>query len=118
MCSSDLEKRHAMDEVVQMMGGLAYMTGLPGQPTRAGASIIDITGGMFAVIGIITALYEREQTGQGKFLKSALFEACAFLMGQHMAYASLSDEPIPPMPARVSAWSVYQIGRAACRERG
>ena len=107
--SGPYEKRHAMDEVVQMMGGLAYMTGLPGQPTRAGASIIDITGGMFAVIGIITALYEREQTGQGKFVKSALFEACAFLMGQHMAYASLSDEPIPPMPARVSAWSVYRI---------
>lgn len=103
------EKRHAMDEVVQMMGGLAYMTGMPGQPTRAGASIIDITGGMFAVIGILTALYEREQTGEGKFLRSALFESCAFLMGQHMAYASLSDDPVPPMPARISAWSVYQI---------
>ncbi|MFQ6607223.1 MAG: CaiB/BaiF CoA transferase family protein [Fidelibacterota bacterium] len=103
------EQRHAMDEVVQMMGGLAYMTGPPGQPTRAGASIIDITGGMFAVIGILAALYEREQTGEGTFIKSALFETCAFLMGQHMAYAALSDEPIPPMPARISAWSVYRI---------
>ena len=103
------EKRHAMDEVVQMMGGMAYMTGPPGQPTRAGASIVDISGGMFAVIGILTALYERERSGKGKFIKSALFETCAFLMGQHMAYAALSEDPIPPMPARISAWSVYRI---------
>jgi len=103
------ENRHAMDEVVQMMGGLAYMTGPPGQPTRAGASVIDITGGMFSVIAILTALYEREQTGKGNLVKSALFETCAFLMGQHMAYAALSEDPIPPMPARVSAWSVYRI---------
>ncbi len=103
------EKRHAMDEVVQMMGGLAYMTGPPGEPTRAGASIIDITGGMFAVIGILAALHERELTGKGTFVKSALFESCVFLMGQHMAYASMTDEPVPPMPARVSAWAVYRI---------
>ena len=107
--SGPYEKRHAMDEVVQMMGGMAYMTGPPGQPTRAGASIIDISGGMFAVIGILTALYERERSGKGKFIKSALFETCAFLMGQHMAYAALSEDPIPPMPARISAWSVYRI---------
>ena len=107
--SGPYEKRHAMDEVVQMMGGMAYMTGPPGQPTRAGASIIDISGGMFAVIGILTALYERERSGKGKFIKSALFETCAFLMGQHMAYAALSEGPIPPMPARISAWSVYRI---------
>ena len=107
--SGPYEKRHAMDEVVQMMGGMAYMTGPPGQPTRAGASIVDISGGMFAVIGILTALYERERSGKGKFIKSALFETCAFLMGQHMAYAALSEDPIPPMPARISAWSVYRI---------
>ena len=111
------EKRHAMDEVVQMMGGLAYMTGMPGQPTRAGASVIDITGGMFAVIGILTALYERQRTGEGKFLRSALFESCTFLMGQHMAYASLSDEPVPPMPARISAWAVYRIFDTADDEK-
>ena len=107
--SGPYEKRHAMDEVVQMMGGMAYMTGPPGQPTRAGASIVDISGGMFAVIGILTALYERERTRKGKFIKSALFETCAFLMGQHMAYAALSEDPIPPMPARISAWAVYRI---------
>lgn len=103
------EKRHAMDEVVQMMGGLAYMTGRPGDPIRAGTSIIDITGGMFGYIGILQALYERERTGKGKYVRAALFETCAFLMGQHMAYSSQVDHPVPPMTARVSAWSIYRI---------
>ena len=107
--SGPYEKRHAMDEVVQMMGGLAYMTGRPGDPLRAGTSIVDITGGMFGYIGILLALYERHQTGKGKLVKAALFETTAFLMGQHMAYAALGGSPVPPMPARVSAWSIYQI---------
>jgi crotonobetainyl-CoA:carnitine CoA-transferase CaiB-like acyl-CoA transferase len=107
--SGPYENRHAMDEVVQMMGGLAYMTGRPNDPLRAGTSIIDITGGMFGYIGILQALYERTFTKQGKFVKAALFETTAFLMGQHMAYAALSSEPVPPMPARVSAWSIYKI---------
>lgn len=103
------EKRVAMDEVVQMMGGLAYMTGPPGQPLRAGTSVIDITGGMFGAMGAITALYERERTGKGTYVKSALFETTAFLMGQHMAYCALVDGEVPPMPARVSAWSIYRL---------
>jgi crotonobetainyl-CoA:carnitine CoA-transferase CaiB-like acyl-CoA transferase len=103
------EHRVAMDEVVQMMGGLAYMTGPPGQPLRAGTSIIDISGGMFGAMGAITALYDREHTGKGTFIKGALFETTAFIMGQHMAYATLTDGPVPPMPARVSAWSVYKL---------
>lgn len=106
--SGPYENRHAMDEVVQMMGGLAYMTGPPGQPLRAGTSIIDITGGMFGVIGILAALFQRSVSGQGKFIKSSLFETTAFVMGQHMAYASLTNVPVPPMPARVSAWSIYR----------
>ena len=107
--SGPYEKRHAMDEVVQMMGGLAYMTGPPGQPLRAGTSIIDITGGMFGAIGILLALRERDTTGKGVKVTSALFETTAFLMGQHMAYAALTEGPVPPMPARVSAWSVYRV---------
>jgi crotonobetainyl-CoA:carnitine CoA-transferase CaiB-like acyl-CoA transferase len=103
------EKRHAMDEVVQMMGGLAYMTGRPGDPLRAGTSIVDITGGMFGYIGILLALYEREKTGLGKEVKAGLFETTAFLMGQHMAYGAITKIPVPPMPARVSAWSIYRI---------
>lgn len=103
------EKRVAMDEVVQMMGGLAYMTGPPGQPLRAGTSIIDVTGGMFGALGILTALYDRQRTGKGTFVKGALFETTAFAMGQHMAYSALTDGLVPPMPVRVSAWSVYRL---------
>jgi crotonobetainyl-CoA:carnitine CoA-transferase CaiB-like acyl-CoA transferase len=102
-----------MDEVVQMMGGLAYMTGPPGQPLRAGTSVIDIGGGMFAVIAILAALEERTRTGKGTVVRSALFETTAFFMGQHMAYAAITKEPVPPMPARVSAWSVYRVFQAS-----
>lgn len=102
-------QRHAMDEVVQMMGGLAYMTGRPGDPLRAGTSVIDITGGMFGMIGILLALQEKNATGKGKEVRAGLFETTAFLMGQHMAYAALTRQPVPPMPARVSAWSIYRI---------
>ncbi|GAB5510824.1 MAG: CaiB/BaiF CoA-transferase family protein [Hyphomicrobiales bacterium] len=101
------EKRVALDEVVQMMSGLAYMTGPPGQPLRAGSSVVDIMGGMFGVIAVLAALRERENTGKGQFVTASLFESAMFLMGQHLAYAALSDEPVPPMPARVSAWAVY-----------
>ena len=107
--SGPYENRHAMDEVVQMMGGLAYMTGLPGQPLRAGASVIDISGGMFAAMGILTALFERKTTNTGKYIKSSLYETCAFIMGQHMAYSALSDEKVPPMTNRVSAWAIYKV---------
>jgi crotonobetainyl-CoA:carnitine CoA-transferase CaiB-like acyl-CoA transferase len=103
------EKRVAMDEVVQMMGGLAYMTGPPGHPLRAGTSIVDITGGMFGVSGILTTLYDRARTGKGTFVKSALFETTAFVMEQHMACSALTKGPVPPVPARVSAWSVYRL---------
>jgi crotonobetainyl-CoA:carnitine CoA-transferase CaiB-like acyl-CoA transferase len=103
------EKRHAMDEVVQMMGGLAYMTGRTGDPLRAGSSVIDITGGMFGFSGILMALYERERSQTGKFVQAALFETTAFLMGQHLAYSAISQAPLPPMPERVSAWSIYRI---------
>jgi len=111
------ENRHAMDEVVQMMGGLAYMTGRPGDPLRAGTSIVDITGGMFGVIGILVALIERQKTGRGKFVQASLFETTAFLMGQHMACGAITQEPVPPMPARVSAWSIYSIFETADAER-
>ncbi|WP_226575971.1 CaiB/BaiF CoA transferase family protein [Acuticoccus sediminis] len=103
------DKRLALDEVVQMMAGLAYMTGPPGQPLRAGASVVDVTGGMFAVIGILAALRRRDETGEASGVSSALFESCVFLVGQHLAYASQIDEPVPPMPARRSSWAVYDL---------
>ncbi|WP_112321060.1 CaiB/BaiF CoA transferase family protein [Oceanibium sediminis] len=101
------EDRVALDEVVQMMSGLAYMTGPPGQPLRAGASVIDVLGGVFGVIGVLAALRERDATGRGQLVKSALFESAMFLMGQHLATAAISGAPVPPMPARVSAWAIY-----------
>jgi crotonobetainyl-CoA:carnitine CoA-transferase CaiB-like acyl-CoA transferase len=103
------EHRLALDEVVQMMGGLAYMTGPPGRPLRAGASVNDIMGGMFGAIGVLAALWERRSTGQGQEVQSALFENCAFLVGSHMQQAAMSGEIPPPMPARSSPWSVYDV---------
>jgi crotonobetainyl-CoA:carnitine CoA-transferase CaiB-like acyl-CoA transferase len=103
------EKRAALDEVVQMMGGLAYMTGPPGRPLRAGASVNDIMGGMFAVIGILAALQERQRTGQGQIIRSGLFESNMFLVAQHMAQYAVTGSPAAPMPARISAWAVYDV---------
>ncbi|AOY97125.1 formyl-CoA transferase [Cupriavidus sp. USMAA2-4] len=103
------EKRLALDEVVQMMAGLSYMTGPPGRPLRAGASVNDIMGGMFGAIGVLAALRERERTGRGQEIQSALFENCVFLAAQHMQQFAMTGEIPPPMPARVSAWSVYDV---------
>ena len=103
------EHRTALDEVTQMMGGLAYMTGPPGQPLRAGASVIDITGGMFGVIGILAALERRHRTGRGGEVRCSLFETTAFLVGQHMAQQAVTGKPVDPMPVRVSAWAIYDV---------
>ena len=107
--SGPYENRVALDEVTQMMGGLAYMTGLPDRPLRAGSSVIDITGGMFGVIAILSALHRRRETGEGSHVTSALFETTAFLVGQHMAQQAVSGEAPPPMAVRQSAWAVYDI---------
>ena len=103
------EERTALDEVAQMMGGLAYMTGPPGQPLRAGASVIDITGGMFGVIGILSALVGRTQTGEGQHVVASLYETTVYLVGQHMAQYGVTGAPANPMPARVSAWAIYDV---------
>ena len=103
------EHRLALDEVVQMMGGLSYMTGPIGRPLRAGTSVNDIMGGMFGAIGVLAALRERERTGRGQEVQSALFENCVFLSSQHMQQYLMTGEPPPPMPSRVSAWSVYDV---------
>ncbi len=103
------EHRTALDEVVQMMGGLSYMTGPAGRPLRAGTSVNDIMGGMFGAIGVLAALRERERTGRGQEIQSALFENCVFLSAQHVQQFLMTGEPAPPMPSRVSAWSVYDV---------
>ena len=103
------QDRTALDEVAQMMGGLAYMTGPPGQPLRAGSSVIDIMGGMFGAIAILAAIQERQVSGRGQKVTSALYENVVYLMGQHMAQTATTGMPTPPMSVRVSAWAVYDI---------
>jgi crotonobetainyl-CoA:carnitine CoA-transferase CaiB-like acyl-CoA transferase len=103
------EHRLALDEVTQMMGGLAYMTGLPDRPLRAGSSVVDIMGGTFAAVGILSALRERERTGRGTEVTSALFESTAYLVAQHMAQYEITGEAPPPMSVKRPAWGVYDI---------
>jgi hypothetical protein len=95
--------------VCQMMGGLAYMTGPAGRPLRAGASVLDIMGGSYGVIGIMTALYERGRTGRGRYVLATLFESVVLLMAQHMAAAAVTGQAQPSMPERGRAWSVYDL---------
>ncbi|MDH4289156.1 MAG: CoA transferase [Aquincola sp.] len=103
------DHRTALDEVVQMMGGLAYMTGRPGDPLRAGSSVNDIMGGMFGAIAILGALIERGVTGRGMEVQSALYENNIFLVGQHMLQYAITGTPAAPMPARISPWAIYDV---------
>ena len=103
------DHRTALDEVVQMMGGLAYMTGRIGDPLRAGTSVNDIMGGMFGAIGAMAALRQRELTGEGCEVQSALFENNIFLVAQHMMQFAATGQAADPMPSRISAWGVYDV---------
>ena len=103
------DHRTALDEVVQMMGGLAYMTGRPGDPLRAGSSVNDIMGGMFGAIGAMAALAARATTGRGQQVQAALFENNVFLVAQHMMQFAVTGEPAAPMPDRISAWGIYDV---------
>ena len=107
------ENRTALDEVVQMMGGLAYMTGRPGDPLRAGTSVNDIMGGMFGAIGVLAALQQRDRaqggTGRGQVVQSALFENNVLLVAQHMMQFAVTGQPAAPMPSRISAWALYDV---------
>ncbi len=111
--SGPYEHRQALDEVVQFMGGLAYMTGPAGQPLRAGTSVVDIMGGTMGVVAILAALRERDRTGKGQLVKSALFESTVFMMGQHMAGGAIMGEAVLPMPVKRGGWGVYQTFKTA-----
>lgn len=102
------EKRVALDEVVQMQSGIAYMTGPIGQPLRAGVSVVDVLAGAFSALGVLAALRERDRTGRGQLVRGGLFESAAYLVGQHMVYQPLLGEPIPPMPGKPRSWAIYQ----------
>jgi len=105
--SGPYEKRAALDEIVQYMGGLAYMTGPSGRPLRAGSSVVDIVGGMFGAMGIMAALRERDRTGSGQLVESSLFESTAFLVAQHMGQEALTGKAPLPMPEKLGSWAVY-----------
>ncbi|UST52721.1 CoA transferase (plasmid) [Comamonadaceae bacterium OTU4NAUVB1] len=111
------DHRTALDEVVQMMGGLAYMTGRTGDPLRAGTSVNDIMGGMFGAIGAMAALRQRELTGAGCEVQSALFENNIFLVAQHMMQFAATGRAADPMPSRISAWGIYDVFTVAGGEQ-
>ena len=111
------EHRTALDEVVQMMGGLAYMTGPEGRPLRAGSSVNDIMGGMFGAIGVLAALVQREQTGRGLAVQSALFENNILLVAQHMMQLAVTGKAAAPMPSRISPWGIYDVFSVAAAEQ-
>lgn len=102
------EHRPSLDELAECMTGLAYMTGPPGQPLRAGASVVDIMGGVMGALAVLAALRQRDKDGVGRKVSSALYESSAFLVGQHMAAEAASGTPSPPMPVRSSAWGIYE----------
>lgn len=107
------EKRTALDEVVQMMTGLAYMTGPVGRPLRAGASVNDVMGGMFSAVSILAALLQRKDSGRGQFVQTGLFENSAFLVAQHMMQKVVTGKAAAPMPSRISAWAIYDVFETA-----
>lgn len=111
------DHRTALDEVVQMMGGLAYMTGPEDRPLRAGSSVNDIMGGIFGAIGAMAALRQRDITGKGQEIQSALFENNVFLVGQHMMQYAVTGNPAKPMPSRISAWAIYDVFEVAHGEK-
>ena len=111
--SGPYENRNLLDEPAQMMGGLAYMTGPPGMPLRAGASVVDMTGALFSVIGILAALFKRGRDGRGDDLRVGLFETAVFLVSQHIAKAGISGEVPAPMTERGVGqdlgWGIYRV---------
>ena len=111
------DHRTALDEVVQMMGGLAYMTGPEDRPLRAGSSVNDIMGGIFGAIGVMAALRQRDLTGLGQEIQSALFENNIFLVGQHMMQYAVTGKAPKPMPSRISAWAIYDVFEVADGEK-
>jgi crotonobetainyl-CoA:carnitine CoA-transferase CaiB-like acyl-CoA transferase len=118
--SGPYEHRPALDEVVQMMSGLAAMTGTSAKPQRVGSSANDIMGGMFGVIAILAALYQRRGSARGAAgadIRVGLFENCLFLVAQHMVEYEMTGNKPRSMPEREHAWPIYDIFETAGGER-
>lgn len=88
--------RPAFDQIIQGMGGLMSVTGLPGQgPVRAGLAVSDSSAGLYAAIGILTALLEREHSGQGQWVQASLLHTQIAMMDFQIArYRNDGDTPI------------------------
>lgn len=107
------QNRTAMDEVVQMMTGMAYMTGPSGRPLRIGSSANDIMGGLFGAFAVLGALLQRGKDGKGHAVRVGLFENCLLLVAQHMVQFDIEGREAPPMPEREFSWPVYDIFETA-----
>ncbi len=97
--SGPYEHRPALDEVVQMMSGLAAMTGTMG------------------VIAILAALYQKRGGAKGADIRIGLFENCLFLVAQHMVEYEMTGNRPRSMPEREHAWPIYDIFETAGGER-
>ena len=116
--SGPYQHRPALDEVVQMMSGLAAMTGTREKPQRVGSSANDIMGGMFGVISILAALYQkRSGRSEGADIRIGLFENCLFLVAQHMVEYEMTGNKPRSMPEREHAWPIYDIFETKGGER-
>src|SRR6195256_5545684 len=115
--SGPYEHRPALDEVVQMMSGLAAMTGTSEKPQRVGSSANDIMGGMFGVISILAALYQKRSGANGADIRIGLFENCLFLVAQHMVEYEMTGVKPRSMPEREHAWPIYDIFETVGGER-
>ncbi len=112
--SGPYQARTALDEVVQMMGGMAYINGDGTTPRRVAPSANDILGGTFGVVGALAALNDRHRTGRGRHVRAGLFETDLLLVAQFIAQYQLSGTPaIPVGKTRKPPWGVYDIFETA-----
>ena len=94
--SGPYRTRAGFDQIAQCMGGLMWITGLPGQgPVRAGAAVADTTAGLYAAIGVLVALHERATSGEGQWVHTSLLEAQIALC-DFQAARFLVDGQAPP----------------------
>jgi itaconate CoA-transferase len=108
--------KKAYDLLVQCEAGLLSVTGTPEEPAKVGISVADIAAGMYAYTGILTALYERERTGQGTSLEVAMLDALGEWMAQPFYYSVYGDRPARRAGARhasIAPYGPYTAGDGA-----
>ena len=115
------EARPFLDELAQMAGGLASMTGPRGKPMRAGASVVDVGAAAYGIVAVLAALHQREQTGVGQKITSGLYETSVYWVGQWLANFAATGEPSVPMPEMRQGtrmgWGIYQLFDASDGEQ-